>query len=358
MLFRVFGAVLLLATGACARYDYTGSLNVQPATGIMTRPGQILADLPPPPKPINVSVYDFQDLTGQNKSSFNANFAEFSRAITQGSSAIVVDALKNAGRGTWFNVGERSYIDSLLRERRLIQETFAVTKRNPRTLIDPLSFAEYLVTGGVVSYDAPIANASVAGGYAGYTGGLSGHKDLVTVNVRLVRVRDGVVVKSINASRPIITLGASASVARILRNSVIDVQASAGLAEATQTAVREAIETAVYEMVRQNVNSGFWTLAQAPLAVAAGPVDLPRVSASAVPPARSDVAVGTPDPVTTSSTKRPATTPDVAPETPKPGSRRLAGADAPEPSQVAAALPQPVAEVRREPYPREPENAR
>lgn len=264
-------ALSLLASG-CARYDYTGSLNIPPAVGVLTRPGEALAQLPPPARPVSVAVYDYQDLTGQNKSSFNSGFAEFSRAITQGTSTILVDALKTAGQGTWFKVSERGYLDSLLRERRLIQETYTVLKRNPRNLIEPLNFAEYLITGGVVSYDSPIQNASVAGGYAGYTGGLSGRKDLVTVNVRLVRVRDGLVISSINASRPIVMLGASANVARILGTSIVEAQASAGLAEATQIAVRESIETAVYELIRQNVSEGRWSIGSSPQVAEARPL--------------------------------------------------------------------------------------
>lgn len=257
-------AAALLSLTCCSRYDYTGSLNVPTAVGNLTQPSEALAGLPVPARPVRVAVYDFQDLTGQNKSSFNANFAEFSRAITQGSSAILVDALRTAGRGSWFKVSERGYLDSLLRERRLIQETYTVLKKDPRGLIDPLVFADYLMTGGVVSYDSPTSYANLAGGYMGYTGGVSGRKDLVTVNVRLVRVRDGVVLNSVNASRPIVTVGASANVARVLRSSIVEAQGAIGVAEATQTAVREAIETAVYELVRQNVNSGLWPLHDEP----------------------------------------------------------------------------------------------
>jgi curli production assembly/transport component CsgG len=245
--------------GACARYDYTGSLGIRPVTGNLTATGQELAGLPPAPAaPLNVAVYDFQDLTGQNKSSARVGFPEFSRAITQGASAILVDALKTAGQGCWFNVVERGYLDSLLRERKLIQDTYAFLKRDPKDLIDPLKFAEYIVTGGVVSYDSPTQAVAANVLYAGYGGGLSSSKDLVTVNLRLVRVRDGVVVTSINASRPIVTVGANASVTRVLDRRVLDAQVSGSIQEAVQTAVREAIEAGVYELVRQGSERGIW----------------------------------------------------------------------------------------------------
>jgi curli production assembly/transport component CsgG len=247
-----------VSAGACSRYEYTGSLGVNPSVGVFTKPGRALAEPPPPAAPINVAVYDFQDLTGQNKSSYTVGFAEFSRAITQGASVILVDALKTAGSGSWFNVVERGYLDSLLRERKLIQDTYSFLKKDPRKLIDPLKFAEYIVTGGVVSYDSPIQTGSAAVTLGNYGGGLGGHKDLVTINIRLVRVRDGLVLKSINASRPIITGSATGNATRVLGRRILDAKGAIGVQEATQTAVREAIEAGVYELVRSGAATWLW----------------------------------------------------------------------------------------------------
>lgn len=67
-----------------------------------TKAGVNLDNLPPPVQRLDVAVYNFPDLTGQNKP--NDNFAEFSRATTQGGAAILVDAL-NEGR--WRSVVQR-----------------------------------------------------------------------------------------------------------------------------------------------------------------------------------------------------------------------------------------------------------
>lgn len=245
--------------GACTRYDYTGSLGIRPAAGNLTNTGQALLALPPAPAaPLNVAVYEFQDLTGQNKSSVKAGFPEFSRAITQGASVILVDALKTAGNGCWFTVVDRGHLDNLLRERKLIQDTYAFLKRDPKDLIDPLKFAEYLITGGVVSYDSPVSSAGANVLYAGYGGGITQSKDLVTVNLQVVRVKDGVVVTTINVSRPIVNVSGTASVTRLLGGRILDAQVLAGLQEAVQTAVREAIEVGVYELVRQGDQRRLW----------------------------------------------------------------------------------------------------
>ena len=86
-----------------------------------TKTGLVLDNLPPPKQALDVSVYNFPDLTGQNKS--NDNFAEFSRAVTQGGSSILTDVLTKAGGGHWFNVVERADLQPLLQERQIIQNT-------------------------------------------------------------------------------------------------------------------------------------------------------------------------------------------------------------------------------------------
>lgn len=74
-----------------------------------------IASLPPRSKPIRIAVYDIPDKTGANKS--NDEFAEISRALTQGANALVIDALSRTGGGTWFSITERADLQSLLNER-------------------------------------------------------------------------------------------------------------------------------------------------------------------------------------------------------------------------------------------------
>ena len=69
-----------------------------------------LLNLPPAKERPVVAVYGFKDLTGQRKS--EDNIASFSTAVTQGGTAMVIDALKTAGGGTWFRVVERTGLDA------------------------------------------------------------------------------------------------------------------------------------------------------------------------------------------------------------------------------------------------------
>jgi curli production assembly/transport component CsgG len=266
ILLRIAGAVMLMAAlSACGSPSYNGSLGIPPRVGRLTAMSATLAAMPAPQRPVTVAVYEFPDLTGQNRP--NGTYADYSRAITQGAAAIVVDALKTAGSGRWFTVVERTNVDSLLRERRLIQDTYEVLKRSPSEKIKPLEFAEYLVTGGIISFDAPISASNLSASYKGLGGGIGQNRNLVTINLRLVRVRDGAVVKSIDVSRQIVSGTASASASasagldRVFRPlRLVEAEASVTIAEATQIAVREAIEAGVYELVRQGLEIGLWVL--------------------------------------------------------------------------------------------------
>lgn len=66
---------------------------------------------------ITVAVYDIPDKTGANLRT--ENFAEFSKAVSQGADALVVQALSEVGNGTWFRLIERANIDALMQERRM-----------------------------------------------------------------------------------------------------------------------------------------------------------------------------------------------------------------------------------------------
>ena len=115
----------LLATllSSCAVINHNTDLaltrNIEPAN-ILNLQSNDLANLPPAKNKPVIAVYrdSFQDLTGQRKSS--DTIASFSTAVTQGASHILVEALRDAGKGNWFVVVERGGLDNLTKERQLI----------------------------------------------------------------------------------------------------------------------------------------------------------------------------------------------------------------------------------------------
>ena len=66
-----------------------------------TAPGVAYKEMERMPAPANgkivLAVYQFGDLTGQQKP--NDNFGEMSKAVTQGSSNLLIKALKDVGDG-------------------------------------------------------------------------------------------------------------------------------------------------------------------------------------------------------------------------------------------------------------------
>src|SRR3546814_13211817 len=95
----------------------------------------LLADMPPPSRPVAIAVYGFSDQTGQFKPSETGQ--TLSRAVSQGGASILVKALQDAGNRQWFTIVEREMLRNLLNERQIIREMreryLGGTQVDPRT---------------------------------------------------------------------------------------------------------------------------------------------------------------------------------------------------------------------------------
>lgn len=256
MILRFLGVCALAwLVAGCGAYHAYGS---RPVGGPMTQTAPALAELPAAARPLNVAVYDFPDLTGAHKP--NERYADFSKAITQGAASIVVDALKMAGGGRRFRVVERTRLENLLRERKLIQDTYTGLGHDWKRAIQPLEFAEYIIEGAIVSYDAGFVAGGIAAAYLGIGGDVNYRKDLITLNLRLVSVRDGAVLKSITIARTVFSITPAANMTRfVTAANLLVLKAGVTAGEATQVAVREAVEAAVHELVVEGDRIGLWS---------------------------------------------------------------------------------------------------
>ena len=138
--------ILLLIVGAlflngCAAIVGAGSgLALEPkGPEIVPSSAYQLLNLPPPLTKAVVAVYNFSDKTGQRKTI--DNIASFSTAVTQGSDDILIEALRDAGRGNRFAVVERSGLDGLTRERQLIKNTRDMYEGEGANRLKPLLYA-------------------------------------------------------------------------------------------------------------------------------------------------------------------------------------------------------------------------
>ena len=214
-------------------------------------------------KPLNgpvmtVGLYSFTDKTGQRKPA--ENVANLSSAVTQGAEVWVIDALLQAGNGTWFEVVERIGMDHVIKERQLIRNTRENYEKDNATPLQPMKFAGILIEGGIVGYDSNVTTGGSGARYFGIGTAAEYRIDTVTVAMRLVSVSTGRILVSVAAEKSIASYrtGADAFKFLDLGTKALEVETGYSVNEPTNYAVREAIEQGVIELIYQGANQDLW----------------------------------------------------------------------------------------------------
>ena len=218
-----------------------------------------LNDLKPLNGPVmTVGLYSFTDKTGQRKPA--ENVANLSSAVTQGAEVWVIDALLQAGEGTWFEVVERSGMDNIIRERQLIRNTRENYEKENATPLAPMKFAGILIEGGIVGYDSNVTTGGNGAMYLGIGSATEYRIDTVTVAMRLVSVSTGRVLVSVAAEKSIASYRQGANAFKFLElgTEVLEIETGYSVNEPTNYAVREAIEAAVIELIYQGADQNLW----------------------------------------------------------------------------------------------------
>lgn len=221
---------------------------------------KLLKQLPAPKRRPVVSVYDYKDLTGQHKPS--DNIAEYSRAVTQGGSDILIKALLEAGNGKWFQVIERAGLENLLQERKIIRATRKDYLGDSGTTLPglpPLLYAGLLIEGGIVAYESNTITGGIGGRYLGVGGNTEYRRDMVTVYIRATSVSNGEILLSTNATKTIYSTAAQGGVFKFIGvDKLLEVESGFSVNEPPQYAARQAIEMAVYSLVLEGAVKGLW----------------------------------------------------------------------------------------------------
>ena len=207
---------------------------------------------------IVLAVYQFGDLTGQQKP--NTNFGEMSKAVTQGSVNLLIKALKDAGDGKWFRVVERDSLQSLLQERKLIRTTRQMTQGENAQPLGPMLYAGAYITGGIVGYDSNTVSGGVGARYLGIGGRTEYRHDTVTVVLRLINVVSGEVELAIMAEKTILSVSTGADVFKYLDidTELLEVEVGVAKNEPVTYAVRKVIEASVVELINAGEVKGLW----------------------------------------------------------------------------------------------------
>ena len=219
-----------------------------------------LVNLPYPNQKTVVAVYKFSDLTGQRKG--GDNIASFSTAVTQGPQHILIEALRDAGKGNWFVVVERSGLDHLTKERQLVKNTYETYNKDGagKTPLKPLLYAGMLIEGGIVSYDTNLRTGGNGARYLGIGMKNQYREDKVTVVLRAVLVQTGEVLLNVTATKTVLSTGGGGDVFRFIElgTELVEVESGYTENEAVGHATRAAIEAAVYGLVVQGLEKQVW----------------------------------------------------------------------------------------------------
>lgn len=258
---RIYVLSLLASISLTGCISTNGNLMSEPASYISeTSTSSLLEELPPAERPVDIAVYEFSDLTGQYKP--NEGFAEYSRAVTQGADAILVDVLTGAGQGRWFNVVERRGLPNLLRERQVIQATRQQFNGQAAAPLPPLTFAGVLLEGGIIAYETNLSTGGAGARYLGIGANTEYRTDLVTINLRLVSVQSGRILNSITTTKKIYSVLVQGSVFKyIAADEILELEAGYTRNDPPQLAVREAIELAVYTAIIEGAERDIWGFA-------------------------------------------------------------------------------------------------
>lgn len=253
------GVCAVMAVSACD----PNAINIvnsydEPTVTERTRMGGSLAALPAPQQRIDIAVYAYDDQTGQQKP--EDNFSSFSKAVTQGGEAILIDVLKDVSGGRWFNVVERAGLQNLLTERQLIDQSNANYRGTTRSVLPPLRFAGIILEGGIVNYDSNVKTGGIGARYLGIGMSTQYRQDIVTVALRTVSVSSGEVLNSVTTEKTVYSTLVDAGVFRFVGvDELLEIDAGTSANEPVGIAVRQAMELAVYSLIVEGAATGVWS---------------------------------------------------------------------------------------------------
>ena len=266
-------SVLLLA--GCAMTQKSGLVDYKPEVA----PNKLQKEfdtLPPPDgRRVTVAVYSFQDKTGQRKPT--PGIASLSTAVTQGGEVFLIKALQDVGRGTWFDIVERTNIDNLVKERTIIKQMREAYEGRDAKPLMPLQFAGIIMEGGIIGYDSGTESGGAAYRFLGIGPSTQYSKDTVTISLRAISVNTGKVLAAVTVTKIVYSTADAVAVLKYIDNknignqifgnadNVVSLTASMFEAETGLTinepgtlAVKATVEAAVVELIKEGERKGVW----------------------------------------------------------------------------------------------------
>jgi curli production assembly/transport component CsgG len=256
----------MLLSGCSVPGQLLPKLNTAAVVAPVTPGERDLIYMPPPQQPIPVAVYAFTDQTGQLKPSETG--ANYSRAVTQGGTSVLMAALRAAGNGNWFNVIERERLDNLLRERQIIREMrrqYLGEQDTPASILPSLMFAGIILEGGIISFDSNTETGGVGARFLGIGGSTQYRTNTATVYLRAVSVKTGEVLANVVTQKSVSSVAVSNGLFKFVKfDELLEFESGVASNEPMQIAVQAAVEKAVYALILEGAKPGarqLWSFA-------------------------------------------------------------------------------------------------
>jgi curli production assembly/transport component CsgG len=222
-----------------------------------------LLHLPRPRRRLDTAVFRFLDQTGQHRP--NQAFADYSFAVTQGATNLLIQALHDAGSGAWFRVLERANVGDLLQERQIIRANRIEYSGPDKKSLPPLKAllnAGTIFEGGIVGYDSNVVTGGIGANYLGVGASTQYQKDTVTVSLRAVSTLTGEVLTAVQATKTIYSVAVDGSVFRFVGfNKLFQAEGGMSTNEPVTLCVAQAIDLAVYASIMEGTLKDYWGFA-------------------------------------------------------------------------------------------------
>lgn len=197
-----------------------------------------LINLPKPDRKIIVTVYRFQDKTGQ----FNdSDKLRYSTAVTQGATSQLITALM---RAKYFTVVERAHLDDLITEQKLKIEKRVQANTGPQ--IGKLYGAEYIITGDITEYNVDVITAGAGVRVSGAGGSAQVAVATAAIDLRIVESTTGRIVFNKSLRKSIVGKQVGLNIFRFWDNRLYEINGGIANQEPIQLAIRELLEEGVH----------------------------------------------------------------------------------------------------------------
>lgn len=216
-----------------------------------------LSKLPLPAEKVFAAVYNFRDQTGQYK--LMENSASWSTVVTQGATSVLMQSLEESG---WFTTIEREGLSNLLNERRIIRQTQEQFQGSGS--LPPLLYAGVIIEGGIIAYESNIRTGGAGARYFGTGGSGEYREDQVTIYLRAVSTSNGRILKTVHASKTILSQKLDMGVFRFVSlKKLLEAETGYTYNEPSFVAVQEAIDKAVTALIIEGIDEKLWGLKNA-----------------------------------------------------------------------------------------------